>query len=118
MITDFYQAPGAFAIVPKQIGHPVGCIGLLTGSAALIPELPEDQGQIRFWLGEPFWGRGYAPEAVDALIDLGFRELGLQAIWCICQADNLPSRSVFSKCGFSPVSGESEEKCLVRIEKT
>lgn len=117
IIRTHYRKPGTYAIIPRTLGHPAGSIRLLTGDAALLPDLPQDQGQIRFWLGEPFWGRGYVPEAVDALIYQGFRHQGLRAIWCICNADNLSSQAVFHKCGFQTVSGNNPQKCLVRILK-
>jgi RimJ/RimL family protein N-acetyltransferase len=34
--------------------------------------------ELGYWIGEPFWGRGYATEASDALVRFGFETLQLQ----------------------------------------
>lgn len=42
----------------------------------------DDECELGYWLGEPFWGRGYMPEAAGALMKRGFEELGMSTIWC------------------------------------
>mgnify|MGYP000340996999 FL=1 len=32
----------------------------------------DDECELGYWLGEPFWGRGYMPEAAYALMKRGF----------------------------------------------
>lgn len=47
----------------------------------------------------PFWGRGYIPEAVKALIARCFSE-GAARVWCAHFEGNEKSRRVIEKCGF------------------
>ena len=56
--------------------------------------------EIGYWIGRPFWGRGYVPEAVKALLSLYFA-LGAERIWCAHAEGNDKSRRVIEKCGFS-----------------
>lgn len=58
------------------------------------------EGEIGYWIGKPYWGRGLIPEAVDALLRRAFEQLGLDALWCGHYEGNLKSRRVCEKCGF------------------
>jgi [ribosomal protein S5]-alanine N-acetyltransferase len=46
------------------------------------------------------WGKGYATEAVQQLLEFGFQERGLHRISCSILEGNLGSRRVAQKCGF------------------
>lgn len=62
---------------------------------------PDTQGiVIGYWLGEPFWNRGYATEAAQTLIDFGFRNFGIDFIDGRVRVMNTASRRVLQKCGF------------------
>lgn len=56
--------------------------------------------EIGCWLGVPFWGHGYATEAVRALIDQAFGDLGHEAVEAGARTSNAASRRVLEKCGF------------------
>ena len=60
----------------------------------------EDGPEIGYWLGVDYWGRGYATEAVRALIDHAFGELGYEALAAGARVSNPASRRVLEKCGF------------------
>ena len=62
-------------------------------TAARMPELG-------CWLGVPYWGRGYATEAVRALIDHAFTDLEVEALQAGARVTNPASRRVLEKCGF------------------
>jgi len=59
-----------------------------------------EEPEIGYWIGEPYWGRGYATEAVRAMIDQLFSVTGLDALSVGCRVTNLASRRVIEKCGF------------------
>jgi RimJ/RimL family protein N-acetyltransferase len=62
---------------------------------------PRDGGpEIGYWLGTPYWGRGYATEAVRALIDFAFGDLEHEALQAGARVTNPASRRVLEKCGF------------------
>ena len=63
--------------------------------------LPEGEPpELGYWLGVPFWGHGYATEAVHAVIDHAFTELGYEAVQAGARVTNPASRRVLEKCGF------------------
>jgi RimJ/RimL family protein N-acetyltransferase len=56
--------------------------------------------EIGYWLGAPFWGQGYATEAVRALIDHAFETCEHTAVQAGARVSNSASRRVLEKCGF------------------
>jgi RimJ/RimL family protein N-acetyltransferase len=50
-------------------------------------------------LNGAYWRRGYATEASAALIDVGFKVLGLHRIWAECDVENVASWGVMQKLG-------------------
>ena len=39
-------------------------------------EIPDTEGEIGYWIGVPFWGKGLIPEATQELIRHGFEDWG------------------------------------------
>jgi RimJ/RimL family protein N-acetyltransferase len=70
--------------------------GTIVGACGLDGDTPE----IGYWLGVPFWGKGYATEAARALIDHAFGELDCEALLGGARVSNPASRRVLEKCGF------------------
>ena len=60
----------------------------------------DDVVEIGYWIGVPYWGRGYATEAVRAVIDRAFERPATAAIAASCRIVNPASRRVLEKCGF------------------
>lgn len=58
-----------------------------------------DEAFLGFLLRSDYWGRGYATEAVRAVIDLGFRDMGLETIHGGCLPINERSARVMEKVG-------------------
>jgi RimJ/RimL family protein N-acetyltransferase len=56
--------------------------------------------EVGYWLGAKFWGKGYATEAVRAVIDHVFTDLDCEAIHSAARVTNPASRRVLEKCGF------------------
>ncbi len=55
---------------------------------------------VGYWLGVKYWGRGFATEAVRALIDFAFTELGHDVLQAGARVTNPASRRILEKCGF------------------
>jgi RimJ/RimL family protein N-acetyltransferase len=73
--------------------------GAIIGACGL--ELRDGTGpELGYWLGVPHWGKGYATEAVRALIDHAFTDLDLEALHAGARVTNPASRRVLEKCGF------------------
>jgi RimJ/RimL family protein N-acetyltransferase len=65
-----------------------------------VERLRGDEPEIGYWLGTPYWGRGYATEAARALIDHAFDDLQLERLTAGARVSNPASRRVLEKCGF------------------
>lgn len=73
--------------------------GTIIGSCRL--DLDEEpMPDIGYWLGTPYWGKGYATEAVRALVDHAFEDLDHKALHSSARVTNPDSRRVLEKCGF------------------
>ena len=72
--------------------------GELIGGCGVDPR--DDGPEIGYWLGVPYWGCGYATEAVRALIDHAFGDLQREALQAGARVSNPASRRVLEKCGF------------------
>jgi RimJ/RimL family protein N-acetyltransferase len=70
----------------------VGACGLVI-QAETTPELG-------YWLGVDHWGQGYATEALHAVIDYAFADMGHEALQAGARVTNPASRRVLEKCGF------------------
>ncbi|MBO0345553.1 GNAT family N-acetyltransferase [Roseibium sp. CAU 1637] len=55
---------------------------------------------VGYWLGEPFWGQGFATEAVHALVDHAFTHGTMDELTAACRVTNPASRRVLVKSGF------------------
>lgn len=60
----------------------------------------ERQAMVGYSLAQPFWGNGYACEAVSRLLSYLFDELHLHRVTAECDEDNLPSWKLLEKLGF------------------
>ena len=99
IIRDVLSADETYAVCRKENNRAVGSIGLMIGRRSYFA-LPEDEGEIGYWIGVPFWGQGLMPEAVNALIRRAFGELRLTRLWCGYFDGNERSRRCQEKCGF------------------
>jgi len=90
----------AYAII-AQTGEFIGIISLRFKTDA-----PPELG---YWLGEPFWGQGYASEAANALVKAAFAR-GIDKIFARAIANNKGSINVLEKCGFKK-TGEHLDDC-------
>ena len=66
------------------------------GVAVADPNAPE----LGYWLGVPYWGQGFATEALHAVIDFAFSEFEHSALHAGARVTNPASRRVLEKCGF------------------
>ncbi|HEV3484138.1 MAG TPA: GNAT family N-acetyltransferase [Vicinamibacterales bacterium] len=84
----------SFAITERETRALVGAIGLH-------PEPPHNRAELGYWIGKPFWGRGYATEAAEAIIGFGFEALGLNKIHAAYFLNNPASARVIEKLGMA-----------------
>lgn len=72
--------------------------GALIGACGVEPR--QGGPEIGYWLGVSSWGHGYATEAVRAVIDHAFGDLGHEALQAGARVSNPASRRLLEKCGF------------------
>lgn len=89
-------------------GELVGAVGLVYGEAR--------SAEIGYWIGKPYWGRGFATEAARALVAHAFGPLGLRRLTCGHFADNPASARVIRKLGFTR-TGTGTMWCEARGEQ-
>ena len=88
-----------YAVCLKEDNKAIGSIGLMVGQKSNL-NLPENEGEIGYWIGVPFWGQGLIPEAVRELIRHAFEDLHLTKLWCGYFDGNDKSKRCQEKCGF------------------
>jgi [ribosomal protein S5]-alanine N-acetyltransferase len=83
-----------YVLCIEHVSHGfLGLIGMNMGKPAY------RNAEIWYKLHPDFWNRGYATEAVNAVLDFGFRDLKLHRIEAGCATENLASRRVLEKVG-------------------
>ena len=88
-----------YAICLKNDTHPIGTISLkLKGHTDLTDR--DDECEVGYWLGKPFWGQGIMPEAVGELLRHAFEDIGMTKVWVGYYEGNVKSKRVQEKCGF------------------
>lgn len=73
-------------------GRLIGCIGLAINHA-------DQNAELGYWLGQPYWNRGYMTEAASAILEYGFVTLGLHRIHAHHMSRNPGSGRVLEKIG-------------------
>jgi RimJ/RimL family protein N-acetyltransferase len=82
-------AQNRFVIQRKDDGVFLGMIGLHA----------EDDHEFGYWLGKPFWGRGFATEAARRLVAFAFEGLAVEQVHAGWFHDNPASGHVLAKLG-------------------
>lgn len=99
VIRNVFTGPECYAICPKETGTPVGAIELKLNGHTDMTER-DDECEVGCWLGVPFWGRGFVPEAGCELLRHAFEDLNMIAVWYGWYEGNDKSRRVSEKLGF------------------
>ena len=100
IIENVLSAEETYAVCLKEDNLAIGSIGLMIGKNSNL-DLPENEGEIGYWIGVPFWGRGLIPEATKELIRHAFADLNLKTLWCGYFDGNEKSKRCQEKCGFA-----------------
>lgn len=99
VIEQVFHGPECYAVCEKGNNIAIGAVELkLNGNTDMTDR--DDECELGYWLGKPFWGRGYMPEAARELLRRGFEDLGMTTIWCGYYEGNQKSKRVQEKLGF------------------
>ena len=99
VIRNVLNGAECYAICEKGSDKPIGAVELMLHGHSSNTER-EDECELGYWLGKPFWGRGYMPEAAWKLLRHAFEDLGMRAVWCGYYDGNEKSKRVQEKLGF------------------
>jgi len=81
-----------FAVTDKETGELYGAIGLSNNKHF-------NQGEIAYWIGEEYWGKGYATEAAQSIVQFAFEEKKLHKVFARYFSTNPASGKVMEKIG-------------------
>lgn len=71
-----------------------------------------------YWIGTPYWGRGYATEAAHQAVEFGFRELSLERLEAGALEHNIASNRVLQKLGFVPTGVKTRHEKGIGVTYT
>ncbi len=93
---DIEHGYGFYPVVVKSLGTIIGHCGL-----GLLEQTPEIE--VAYILDSPHWGRGYASEAVRAILTHGFSRLNIPRIVAVAFPENVRSIGVMRSVGMTPI---------------
>ena len=99
MIRSVFDNDHVWALVEKASGRIVGCMGYYTHEESNIG-IAEEEAEVGYWIGRPYWNQGLCTEALRAMIDYCFNTIGYLTLWADFFVDNPSSCRVMEKCGF------------------
>ena len=99
VIKNVLNGREAYAVCLKTDGKAIGAIELkLNGHTDLTER--DDECELGYWLGKPFWGQGIMPEAAKEMLRHAFEDLGMTKVWVGYYEGNAKSKRVQEKLGF------------------
>ena len=99
VIKNVLNGKEAYAICRKTDNKAIGAIELKLNGRTDMTER-DDECELGYWLGKPFWGQGIVPEAVKEMLRHAFEDCGMQKVWAGYYDGNTKSKRVQEKCGF------------------
>lgn len=84
-----------FAITLAEQNALIGAVGL-----SCTPQ--HQRAELGYWVGEPYWNRGYVTEAARAVVTFGFKHFRLRRVTCHHMASNPASGAIMRKLGMQP----------------
>lgn len=73
----------------------IGGIGLSLGH-----DIERTSAELGYWIGEPYWGRGIATMAIEAVTRYAFSQLGLVRLFAVPFVENVASCRALEKAGY------------------
>lgn len=122
IIRTVFSKKETYAVIREDI--PIGCVGLL-----FHPDTNhwwgDDSAELGYWIGEEYWGRGFATEAAEPLIKIAFEIYGVKQLYASYRIDNPASGRVLEKLGFkyytnltnTNYNNETYEEIAMKLEK-
>ena len=87
----YYQ----WMIVPKALGQPIGSISVVRQNDQV------EEAEIGYCIGRAWWHQGFVSEALTAVIQYLFEEVGMNRVAARHDPNNPHSGGVMKKCGMT-----------------
>ncbi|MBB6697101.1 GNAT family N-acetyltransferase [Clostridium algidicarnis] len=81
-----------YAIIKKDSNELIGTVALMMNNI-------HKKAELSYWIGVPYFNKGYCTESSKAIIEYGFKELNLNKIYALCMDSNVGSYRVMEKIG-------------------
>ena len=75
----------------------------LIGGVSISKKLGDTKWELGYWIGEEYWGNGYAIEACENLIQYFFTNTNNHQIYASHMVDNIKSKKIILTLGFKEV---------------
>ena len=99
VIQNVFNGKEAYAVCLKTDNKAIGAIELKLNGHTDMTER-DDECEMGYWLGKPFWGQGIMPEAVKEMLRHAFEDCGMTKVWIGYYEGNTKSKRVQEKCRF------------------
>lgn len=99
VIKNVLNGTEAYAICLKTDNKAIGAIELKLNGHTDMTER-DDECELGYWLGKPFWGQGIMPEAAKEMLRHAFEDIEMTKVWCGFYEGNTKSKRVQEKVGF------------------
>lgn len=90
------------AITLRSDGRQIGGVGLRVDDQ-------HQNAELGYWLGAPYWGKGYATEAAREMLRYGFEDLQLHRIFASHFKHNVASGRILLKLGMNHEGCQREQ---------
>ena len=99
VIRQVLQGKEAYALCLRGDNRAIGAIELkLNGHTDLTER--DDECELGYWIGKPFWGQGLVLEATREILRHAFEDIGMTKVWTGYYEGNDKSKRVQEKCRF------------------
>lgn len=126
IIPSALSDPETYAMVLRKSNEVIGSVGLKIGDSTCLTHR-DDECELGYWVGVPYWGQGLVVEAAREILRRAFEDLGMNAVWCSSATENAQSQRVQEKLGFSfhhthremffPLLGEHRDTRITRLQR-
>ncbi len=93
---DKFSSKDQFQFAISNDNEAIGSIGVVVNN-----DIRRKSAVLSYWLGQPFWGKGIASYAVEALSNWVFLKKDIVRLYAKIFANNPASKRVLEKAGYS-----------------
>jgi RimJ/RimL family protein N-acetyltransferase len=97
--TDRFGDSGFHWAIRDKTGALSGAAGTAVGMISARPSEQTGRGDVGYWIGKPYWGKGLMKEALTEVLDLSFGDLDHEKMEAEIFTDNVRSMRLVESLG-------------------